>query len=343
MRNMSLLIPVNNTNSTCPFSLSWSQSVLDGQRPILYVSIVAAIIHSFFWLQFIFYPSVRQKTMQWLYAYMITDILLLVRFFTLYVIHTTSNQCVTNRSWFLFVCYMEACIENYLNILEVYILLSLNVCRYVQIAYNRNLYVTHVRLLVVAHVCVYLIPFIRFIIEILVGWASVEVFVGNTCAFVYTNVYAQIVGFVIDYILPISLNILVIYISLRKVHLTSHLRRGKHHVSAREKYHRSLVIQFLVFYTVWILLWSPYMIIYQFISGSRKTIVIGDLLSFIETALDPIIIAGLDVRFQHVWRQIWRSLKQKVFVKATGEQKQMELQTITRIFQRRCDVQETHL
>jgi hypothetical protein len=92
---------------------------------------------------------------------------------------------------------------------------------------------------------------------------------------------------------------------MHHVHLTSRLTAQQHHETAREKYHRSLVIQFVVFYTVWLLLWSPNLLIYQFTSGTSNATIIASLLNFIEITLDPIIIAALDVRFQKIWLKIW--------------------------------------
>ena len=95
---------------------------------------------------------------------------------------------------------------------------------------------------------------------------------------------------------------------MRHIRLTSQLRPAQHHVSAREKYHRSLVIQFFIFYIVWLLLWSPNLIVYQFTTGISNITLLTSLLNYIEIALDPIIVAALDVRFQKLWRNLWARL-----------------------------------
>ena len=104
----------------------------------------------------------------------------------------------------------------------------------------------------------------------------------------------------------------MIYASARHVHLSSQLRRAQHHISAREKYNRSLVIQFLIFYTIWLLLWSPNLIAYQFTNYISNVTIITSLLNYIEISLDPIIIAALDVRFQKIWRRLWTRLRNTV-------------------------------
>ncbi|UJR27453.1 hypothetical protein I4U23_008742 [Adineta vaga] len=305
MANLTFLSEFDNTNDTCPMNLQWTQTIIDNQRSSLYVCIIATIIHTIFWSQFIFCPSVRQKSMQWIYAYLVTNILLLLQFFFLFIVHTSSTECMPNRVWYLFVCYLEATLDNYLNILEVYILFALNVCRYIQIVHNRSVYIHHVRLLVCAHIVIYIIPLLTFIIQLSINWAVLREHRGASCDIEFTNIYAQIVNVIVGFVLPILLNICIIYRNMHHVHLTSGLNQTQHHVTAREKYHRSLVIQFLVFYTIWILLWSPNVITYQFTSGTSKITLLTSLLNYIEIALDPIIIAALDVRFQHVWRKLW--------------------------------------
>ncbi|UJR27451.1 hypothetical protein I4U23_008740 [Adineta vaga] len=303
---------MNVTNTKCRSPLSWGQSTIDSQRPILYVCIIASFTHAMFWLQIICCSALRQKTMQWIYAYLITDIFLLVRFFFLFIVHTTSTDCQPNQSWYLFISYFEAIFDNYLNILGVYILLALNICRYAQIARNRNVCVTHVRLLVAAHFGIYFIPLILLIIQISVGWAKLDAHGGEICDLRYTHIYVQVFNVLIAFVFPLSCNVIVIYASVRHIHLVSHLRQGRHHVSAREKYHRSLVIQFLVFYTIWMLLWSPNIIVYQLQNKNGKIVSICQLLNFVEIVLDPMIIAGLDVRFFHAWKKNWEMLKSKL-------------------------------
>ncbi len=303
----------NNTDIICPLSLSWTPSSINNQYPRLIVCIVASIVHSIFWLQLVFCPSLRQKSIQWIYAYLITDILLLFRFFFIYIVYTTSTECQPSKSWALFMCYFETIGDIYPNLLEAYILLALNICRYVQIAHNRNVYTTNRRLLILIHFVIYLTPLFILLVQFLTGWAQLEPDTRDVCDILYTNTYVQIFNIIIAFALPILLNILVIYASVRYVHLTAALRQAQHHVSAREKYNRSLVIQFLIFYTIWITLWGPNVIIDQLTNGENGIINIVRLLNFIEICLDPIIIGALDVRFWKAWRQLWLQLKNNYF------------------------------
>ena len=136
--------------------------------------------------------------------------------------------------------------------------------------------------------------------------------IGDRCEVIYTNIYIQVINIIIGFALPIILSILVIYASILHVRLTSSLRQADHHVTARQKYHRSLVIQFLLFYIIWVALWSPNIIVYQLSISEYSLLSIVRLLNFIEVAVDPIIIAALDVRFWHEWRKVWVYVKNNV-------------------------------
>ena len=201
--------------------------------------------------------------------------------------------------------------DNYLNIIEVYIFLALNLCRYAQIARNRNVYVTSVRLLVVAHVVVYPIPLVLLIIQLPLGWARLDNKDGETSDIEYSVIYVQLFSILLAFVLPISLNLLVVYASVHHVHLTARLRQGRHHLSARDKYHRSLVVQFLLFYSVWLLLWSPNVIVYQVTNGTSVLVSVNKLLVYIELVLDPMIVTALDVRLYQRWKRIYILLREK--------------------------------
>jgi hypothetical protein len=149
-------------------------------------------------------------------------------------------------------------------------------------------------------------------IQFLTGWTKLEHFTDDLCDVRHTNIYVQIFNISTGLIIPISLNIVVIYASARYVHITLNLKKTEHHVSAREKYHRSLVIQFLCFYIIWLSLWSPNVIVYQFTSGSSQLTTNVRLINYIEIALDPLIIGALDVRFWHAWKKVWIDFKSSI-------------------------------
>ncbi|UJR17157.1 hypothetical protein I4U23_004053 [Adineta vaga] len=299
----------NVKNLTCTRPLLWSQAATESRAARLYVCIIAAIIHSIFWLQLAFCSSIRLRSLQWIYAYLVTDLLLLFRFFFLYVIGTRSFECEPSQFSLLFICIIQATIDNYLNIIEIYIILALNVCRYVQIAYNKDVYRLYTKQLILAHLIVYLLPLFILAIQFPLGWAILVKSVDESCDVRYSSIYTQMMNVIFAFVLPIILNILVLYISARRVRLATTLQRIQHHVSAREKYNRSLVIQFLLFYTFWLMLWSPNVIIYQVTSTITEGTNIVRLINFTEIALDPFIIGALDVRFWQAWKNVWAHVK----------------------------------
>ena len=329
---MNVLFIHQTTNQTQMLSAILNQFIINLQQASFYVCIIAVITHSLFWLQVICYSSVRQRSVQWLFAYLITDILLLFRYFFLCIVHTNSpHKSSLQSTWLIFVCYFEATVDIYLNTLEVYILLALNICRYIQIVYNKDVYITHVRILICAHLLIYFVPIILYILELTTEWAQVNMYSDGTCDVSYNNIVIQILNLIIVFALPIALNIVVIGCSIHHIHLTSRLNRTRLHVSAREKYHRSLVIQFFIFYIVWLLLWSPNLIVYQFTSGTSKLTTIASLLNFIEIAVDPIIIAALDVRFQRVWSNIRKYIERtyRTRINRTLRQIKPEMNNVT--------------
>ena len=305
-------VDFNVTNSTCPASLRWSQSTIDQQQPGLIICIFAAVHHGLFWLQVLLCSSLHERSIQWLYAYLVTDALLLSRFFFSYIVHVHLAEYSTNRVWITFISYIDATADNYLNVLEVYMLLALNIGRYYQIVRGRNLYVTSVRSLVIAHLLIYILPIIILAIELWTGSARLVKINCDYYDIMYTSIYVKIANSFLGYAAPIALNVFIIFLNMHHLYSIARQRGVQVHLCARDKYHRSLVIQFLVFYTVWLLLWSPDVLSTQYVTEGSGVRSIAALLNYVEISLDPIIIAALDVRFQKVWLSHWNYLKNRL-------------------------------
>jgi hypothetical protein len=327
------LINFNATNNACSSSLQWTHSAMENRRTTFYICIVASIINVIFWIQLTIYSSIRQVSMQWIYAYLIIDILLLARFYFVYIVRTVSTDCIPDRSWSLFICYVDAIVDNYLNILQVYILFALNVCRYVQIVYNRNVYVQHSRLLIMAHLCIYLLPIMIFLVQFALNWAHLVDMAHDSCDVRFNSILIQLFNVTIAFALPITLNILVIVASFRYVYLTARLRTRQSQGSARDKYYHSLVLQFVAFYVVWLALWSPNIIVYQVTSGLSHLVINMRLLNYIEIALDPFIIVALDVRFGKIWTNSCLTLKNVCLTHCRRQRVQVVPDTTVRAMQ----------
>jgi hypothetical protein len=195
-----------------------------------------------------------------------------------------------------------------LNVIECYLLLALNVCRYLQIVRNRNVYETHRRMIFLVHVLIYTLPVLNMIVQLVADWSDVWRIDGGSCDIQYSSLVVQLFNLFVVYIIPVILNLIFLFLSLRYVRSTEGIQ-AQQIIDARRKHHRILLIQSIVFYSVWLLLWSPNLLSYQFTEVTSDAGLITALLNYIEIALDPGIIAALDVRFLKAWKKTWRKIK----------------------------------
>ncbi len=91
----------------------WDENAREKRQARLITCIIASVVHTIFWSQLAFCASVRQTSMQWIYAYLITGICLICRFFFTYIVHTIPTACEQSSTWISFVCYVEAMADNY--------------------------------------------------------------------------------------------------------------------------------------------------------------------------------------------------------------------------------------
>ena len=298
---------MNNSND-CDVVL-WSEQGAKTVKPLLYICIIATIIHTLFWIQLIAYPTVRQWSMQWLYAYLGTDLLLLLRFFLLYA-YRWWPKCVP---YFLrmTICYCEAIFDNYLNLLQSYILLALNICRYLQIVYNHNVYSSNRRAILVMHCFIYSFPLLGHILAIRFSWSALQNPPGDACDLLPVTFTIRIIFLLFSYFIPVILTLVFLSLSLNYVRNTDGIQ-AQEIVDARQKYHRQIVLQSSVFYSLWILLWSPHLLLFPFFYKNSTIGTFAQIFNYINIALDPIVIAALDVRFLQAWRSTGKHLRRSI-------------------------------
>ncbi|CAF2029579.1 unnamed protein product [Rotaria magnacalcarata] len=287
-----------NNKTYCEF-IRWSPQATTIVKPIFYLCIFATMSHILFWIQFIAYPSVRQHSMQWVYAYLITDELLLVRFFLIYA-YRWLPVCVPYIFRMAF-CYAEAIFDNYLNLLQSYILLALNISRYLQIAYNHNVYSSNGRLIVVAHIAIYITPLFGHIISIICGWCILENPPGDVCDLLPVSLTIRLFFLLFSYFIPVILTLIFLLFSLNYIHNTQGIQTQVI-VDARLKYHRQLVVQSGVFYSLWLILWSPHLVVFPFFYKNSTVGTVAQILNYLSILVDPIVITALDVRFLRAWK-----------------------------------------
>jgi hypothetical protein len=224
---------------------------------------------------------------------------LLIRFFSLYA-YRWWPACIPHRLRTL-ICYCEAILDNYLNLLQSYILLALNICRYLQIAHNHNVYSSNRYIIILAHFLIYFLPLFGHIIAIRFGWSVLLNPPGDACDLLPTSMTIRIIFLLLSYFIPVILTLVFLSLSLNHIRNTDGILT-KAIIDARHKYHRQLVIQSSVFYSVWLLLWSPHLLVFPFYYKNSTIGAIAQILNYISISIDPIVIATLDVRFLQAWR-----------------------------------------
>ncbi|CAF4027037.1 unnamed protein product [Rotaria sp. Silwood1] len=289
-------------------SLSWSSTATFNLTPIIVICSIAIFIHTVFWIQVILFSSLRQRNMMWLYAYLITDFFILARFFIFYVMHHW-DACLY-PTFRLILCYVEATSRFYVNIVQSYLLLALNTCRGAQIIYNRNVFIKNPRLIILSHFLIYLLPAIIITIQILCNWTILLHKAGESCDIIYNSLIVEIFNLFIIYIIPISLNLIIIALCIHHVSTIRDIH-SEQIINFRRKHKKTFLIQTIIFYSIWLLLWSPNVLVFQFINVNSKLGIYTSLINYIEIVTNPFFIAVLDVRIFQSWKIIWRKIKER--------------------------------
>lgn len=288
--------------------LSWSANVMAARGPTLVICSVAIAIHTIFWIQLLFYSSVRQKGMLWFYLYLLTDLFLIFRFFLFYG-QRINNTCVP-RGPRVYLCYFEAISKIYTNVIQSYILLGLNICRYVQIVYNRNVYIKDIYLIILSNLIIFLLPLLNIAFQFLINWTQLSKQLGGLCDIAYGSAGVQIYNLIIVYMIPVSLNILFLGLCIRFISATGNIQ-NRQIINNRRKFHRRILIQSILFYTIWIILWSPFVLSFQFINTNTTAGTFTAMLNYIQVAIDPAIIAIIDRRFLRAWISTFKKILKK--------------------------------
>jgi hypothetical protein len=277
----------------------WSKKAIKTVQPLFCICIMATISHLLFRIQLKAFPAVRKRSMLWVYAYLAIDLLLLIRFFSLYA-YRWWPICVSHR-FRIIICYCEAIFDNYLNLSQSYILLALNICRYLQIAHNHNVYSSNRHTIIIVHFLIYFLPLFGHISTIILGWTILQNPPGGICNLLPISFIIRILFLLFSYFIPVILTLIFLFLSLNHIRNTNDIQTQEI-VDARQKYHRQLVIQSSIFYTLWLLLWSPHLLLFPFYYKNGTIGNIAQILSYINITIDPIAVSALDVRFLQTWR-----------------------------------------
>jgi hypothetical protein len=287
------------TNESFSDHGGWNSSNLLENNVVFVICLIAIIFHFSIWFQLFIHKTKFDLTFLFPLSYMSTDIFMVLCYFIQYSIRIRSWIPVTPLS-----CYFEAYSIFYFNLFELYSLTALNICRYWQIVRNRNIYTFHRRKLIISSIIVPLLVLINLIIQDILGWCIVNEKLGSSCTLSYTNIIVRIWNMIILLTIPTLISFSML--SLAVCYLRN---KNAEQLVMRRNHHRRLILHSFIFYSVWLSLWSPLMIItYLDIDTLKESIeFVAVIANTLETFIDPFICVFLDNRFAQAWKKsyIW--------------------------------------
>jgi hypothetical protein len=146
------------------------------------------------------------------------------------------------------------------------------------------------------------------IIQDIFGWCVVLEIPGESCTFTYTNIIVRVWNLGIMLITPILISFYMLFQTLYFLQ-NSHAQQ----VLLRRNHHRQLIIHSSIFYSIWLTLWFPLMIItYLGVDAINESIVFATLVAnTFEILIDPIISIFLDKRFAQAWKKFHQSINRQ--------------------------------
>ena len=203
-------------------NITWAPEYLSLGAAYLGLSVPALLFHILFWLYVAIHRSLRQMSMLWVYNYLFTDLLLLIQIFLEYFVRTTIFHCVSHQM-FAILCSIEAYTTAYMAVLEAYLLVCLNVSRYLFIVKNYNLCDRYPSHLLVLNAFIYVVGLVVYILQVEV-FRNVRIHYHDkspSCHLQFVSVSTQIGNLLFVLIIPIVLNCYFMAIT------TIHVRRSQ--------------------------------------------------------------------------------------------------------------------
>jgi hypothetical protein len=281
----------------------WDSTNLVQNNVIFILYIVAAILHFHLWLQIFIHKTKFDLSFIFSLGYISTDLFLILFYFIQYSIRIRPWIPVTRLS-----CYFEAYGMFYFNLIEPYFLVLLNICRYWQIARNENFYKFHRRKVILISIIVPVLVLFNLIIQDRFGWCILTEQAGASCSLSYTNNIVRIWNLAVVLILPILISF---YMLGRALHFLQ--KAEAQQVMIRRNHHRQLIIHSLIFYSIWLILWLPVMIVtYLDIYSINESLAFAFLVeNTLETLIDPVISIFLDKRFAQAWEKSYQWIERQ--------------------------------
>jgi hypothetical protein len=194
----------------------------------------------------------------------------------------------------------------YFNLLKSFCLTTLNICRYWQIVRNQRLYTIHRRSLLMTCAIVPLLILANLIIQNIFGWCIVIEETGASCSVSCTNIPVRVWNMTVVLFTPILISFYMVFCSLNYIKNT-HAQQ----IMMRRNHHRQLMIHSLIFYSIWLVLWIPWMIVsYLDIDDKNEFIAyVTTVENMLEMLIDPILAVFLDKRFAQAWKTSFQWVK----------------------------------
>ena len=164
--------------------------------------------------------------------------------------------------------------------------------------------------MVLMHCLIYFFPLLGHILTIHFHWMTLENAPVFGCDLATSSMIVRLVFLLFSYFLPVILALVFLALCLNFIRNTDGIQTPAI-VDARQRYHRQLVIQSSVFYSLWILLWSPHLLLFPFEYKNSPMGTVAQILNYISITLDPIVIAALDVRFLQAWKSTGEHLRER--------------------------------
>jgi hypothetical protein len=272
----------------------WNSADLSQNNVLFAICVITAVLHCLLWFQLFVQKKKFDLSFLFSLGYISTDVFLILSYFIQYTIRIQSWIPITR-----FSCYFEAYSMLYFNLLKSFCLTTLNICRYWQIVRNQNLYTVHRRRLLTASTIVLLLILANLIIQNAFGWCVVIEKAGASCSLSYTNIPVRVWNMTVVLFTPILISFYMVFCSLNYIKNT-HAQQ----IMMRRNHHRQLMIHSLIFYSIWLVLWIPCMIVTYLDIGDKNEFIayVTLVANTVETLIDPFLAIFLDKRFAQAWK-----------------------------------------
>jgi hypothetical protein len=162
---------------------------------------------------------------------------------------------------------------------------------------------------ILIYIIVPVLILLNLIIQDIFGWCILTEQAGASCSLSYKNNIVRIWNLTIVLTLPILTSF---YMLARALHFlkNSHAQPAMVH----RNHHHRLIIHSLIFYSIWLILWLPLMIVtYLDLDNINESLAFAVLVAnTLEILTDPVIAIFLDKRFAQAWKKTGMWIKQKI-------------------------------